>query len=52
MSFGSNLILDDNTKIPSAEEYVVLGVTIENRLTFYNYLKNLANKPCKKLQTN
>ena len=34
MSFGSNpdksdLILEDSTKIPSAEEYVVLGVTIE-----------------------
>ena len=53
MSFGSNpdksdLILEDNTNIPSAEEYVVLGVTIDNRLTFYNHLKNL----CKKLQTN
>ena len=52
MSFGSNpdksdLILEDSTKIPSAEEYVVLRVTIDNRLTFYNNLKNL----CKKLQT-
>ena len=53
MSFGSNpdksdLILEDSTKIPSAEEYVVLEVAIDNRLTFYNHLKNL----CKKLQTN
>ena len=37
MSFGSNpdksdLIFEDNTKIPSAEEYVVLGITIGNRL--------------------
>ena len=33
MCFGSNsdksdLILEDSTKIPSAEEYVILGVTI------------------------
>ena len=46
MSFGSNsdksaLILEDSTKIPSAEEYVVLGVTIDNRLTFHSHLKNL-----------
>ena len=39
MSFGSNpdksdLILEDSTKIPSAEEYVVLEVTIGNRLSF------------------
>ena len=43
MSFGSNLILEDNTKIPSAEEYVVLGVTIENRLfitTSKTFVKN------------
>ena len=49
MSFGfnpeqSDLILEDSTKIPSAEEYVILGVTIENKPTFYNHLKNLANK--------
>ena len=46
MSFGSNsdksaLILEDSTKIPSAEEYVVLRVTIDNRLTFHSHLKNL-----------
>ena len=39
MSFGSNpdksdLILEDSTKIPSAEEYLILGVTIDNWLTF------------------
>ena len=54
MSFGSNpdksdLILDDSTKIPSAEEYVILGVTIENRLTFYNHLKKLCKKFADKL---
>ena len=53
ISFGSNpdkrdLILEYSTKIPSAEEYIVLGVTINNRLTFYNRPKNLF----KKLQTN
>ena len=46
MRLGSNpdksdLILEDSTKIPSAEEYVILGVTTGNRLTFYNHLKNL-----------
>ena len=54
MSFGSNpdkndLILRDSTKILSAEEYVILGVTIENRLTFYSHLKNLCKKIVSKL---
>ena len=54
MSFGSNpdksdLILEDSTKIPSAEEYIVLRVTINNMLAFYKHLKNLCKK---KLQTN
>ena len=54
MSFGSNLgksdlILKDSIKIPSAEEYVILGVTIDNRLTFYNHLKNLCKKITNKL---
>ena len=54
MSFGSNpdksdLILEGSTKIPSAEEYVVLRVTIDNRLTFYNHLKNLCKKIANKL---
>ena len=40
----SDLILKVSTIIPSAEEYVVLGVTIDNRLTFYNHLKNLCKK--------
>ena len=49
MSFGSNpdksdLILKNSAKIPSAEEYVVLGFT----MTFYKHLKNLV----KKMQTN
>ena len=54
MSFGSNpdksdLILEDSTKIPSAEEYVILEVTTDNRLTFYNHLKNLCKKITNKL---
>ena len=52
MSFGSNpnqsdLILEESIKNLSAEEYVILGVTIDNRLTFYNHLKNLCKKNCK-----
>ena len=47
MTFGCNpdngdLILEDSTKIPSAEEYVILGVTIDNRLK--NLFKKKANK--------
>ena len=54
MSFGSNpdksdLILEDSTKIPSAEEYAILGVAIDNRLTFNNHLKNLCKKIANKL---
>ena len=54
MSFGSNpdksdLILKNSAKIPSAEEYVVLGFTIDNRLTFYKHLKNLCKKNANKL---
>ena len=54
MSFGSNpnqsdLILEDRIKNLSAEEYVILGVTIDNRLTFYNHLKNLCQKIASKL---
>ena len=56
MSFGSNpdksdLILEDSTKIPSAEEYVILRVAIDSRLTFYNHLKNLCKKNANKLNT-
>ena len=37
MSLGSNsdnsdLILEDSTKIPSSEEYIALGITIDNIL--------------------
>ena len=41
MSLGSNadksgLILEDGTKIPSSEEYAVLGTTSDNQLFFYS----------------
>ena len=53
-SFGynpdkSDLILKDSTKIPSAEKYLVLGVTIDNRMTFYNHFKSLCKKIANKL---
>ena len=46
---NSDLILEDSTKILSAEEYVALGITIDNRLTFYNRLKILCKKVANKL---
>ena len=56
MSFGSNLdksdlILEDSIKILSAEEYVILRVTIDNRSNFYNHFKNLCKKLANKLNT-
>ena len=46
MSFGSNpdnidLILEDWTKIPSTEEYVLLAVMVDNRLILNKQLQNL-----------
>ena len=54
MSLGSNsdnsdLILEDSTKIPSSEEYIALGITIDNNLTFYSHLKQLCKKVANKL---
>ena len=54
MSLGSNsdnsdLILEDSTKILSSEEYIALGITIDNKLTFYSYLKQLCMKVANKL---
>ena len=43
------LILEESIEIPSAEEYVVLGITIDNRLTFYKYLKNFCKKIANKV---
>ena len=55
MNFDSNpeksdLILENSTKILSPEEYVVLGVTTDNWLTFYNYLKNVCKKIANRLK--
>ena len=55
MNFDSNpeksdLILENSTKILSAEEYVVLGVTTDNWLTFHNYLKNVCKKIANRLK--
>ena len=54
MSFDSNpdksdLILKDSIKILLAKEYVVFGVTIDNKLAFYNHLKNFCRKIANKL---
>ena len=43
------MILEGSTKILSAEEYVIWGVTIDIRLNFYNHLKNLCKKIANKL---
>ena len=49
MSFGSNsnksnLMLEDSTNIPSVEEYIVLGVAVDNNSTFYSHLEQLCNE--------
>ena len=54
MSFGSkpdknDLILEGSIKIPSADKYVILGVTIDNTLTFYSHLKNVCKKIANKV---
>ena len=53
MSFGSNTgksdLIGDSNKIPITKKDVVLGVTIENRLTFYSQLKIFCRKNENKL---
>ena len=54
ISFSSNinksdLFPKDSTKIASAEELVVLGFTMDNRLTFYKHLKIFCKKIVNKL---
>ena len=49
MTFASNTIVGDGTIVPSAEEHVVLGITIDSRLTFYFHLKELCKKVANKL---
>ena len=54
MTFGSKVaendfVLEDGSSIPSAQEHVVLGITIDSRLTFYSHLKQLCKKVANKL---
>ena len=41
--------LEHGTIVPSAEEHVVLGITIDSSLTFYSHLKQLCKKVANKL---
>ena len=43
--------LEDGIMVPSAEDHVVFGKTIDSRLTFYSHLKQLCNKVANKLNT-
>ena len=54
MTFGSkfnnnDLLLEDGTTIQSAEEHVVLGITIDSHLSFHSHLKQLCKKVANKL---
>ena len=54
MTFGLNttkneFVLEGGKIVPSAEEHVVLGITIDSRLTFYSRLKQLCKKAANKL---
>ena len=45
----NEFVLEDDTIVPSAEEHVVLEITIDSRLTFYSHLKQLCKKVANKL---
>ena len=54
MTFGSkfnnnDLLPEDGTTLPSAEEHLVLGITIDSHLNFYSHLKQLCKNVGKKL---
>ena len=54
VTFGLNttknkFALEDGTIVPFAEEHVVLGVTIDPRLTFYSHFQQLCKKVANKL---
>ena len=54
MTFGLNttkndFVFKDGTIVPSAEEHVVLGKTIDYPLTFYSHMKQLCKKVANKL---
>ena len=55
-TFSSNttkneFVLEDGIIASSAEEFVVLRITINSRLTFYSHLKQLCKKVANKLNT-
>ena len=45
----NNFVLEDGTAVPSAEEHVVLGITIDSHLTFCFHLKQLCKNVTNKL---
>ena len=45
----NEFVLEDGTIAPSAEEHVVLGVTMNSCLTFYSHLKQLCKTVVNKL---
>ena len=54
MTFGLNItenefVLENETIDPSAEEYVVLGKTIDSSLIFHSHLRQLCKKVANKL---
>ena len=54
MTFALNttkneFVLEDGTIAPSAEEHVVLGITIDSHLTFYSHLRQLCAKVTNKV---
>ena len=56
MTFGLNatkneFVLEDGVIVPFAEEYLVLGITINSHVTFYSHLKQLCKKVANKLNT-
>ena len=45
----NDFVFKDGTIVPSVEEHVVLGITIDYRLTFYSHMKQLCKKVANKL---
>ena len=45
----NEFVLEDGTIVPSAEAHVVLGITIDSRLTFCSHVKQLGKKVANKL---
>ena len=45
----NEFVLEDDAIAPSAEEHVVLQITIDSSLAFYSHLKQLCKKDANKL---